>query len=299
MVGAPGEDRAQPTSNRRPSSEALISGNPGNSKVAGEAEERLRRSMQTWGSSNKGGMVRWSSAAQTRPGGCKENQSRTICAQHYRNDMQLPAQSRCLRVGERGVSHQPRSTDKKDNQPSSGRQLRQSMNPMNMTASRRASATTPQVHARPPPSPALGPTKPLRGAEASSFRHPPARLTAAAVNQNSPALDPRPTPDTVSEAGTHAAWWRPDSSSASVVSYPMTAVTDRAGSVASTELRLWMERLNQLESAVSDERSKRKQFEEELRKLQSDSMFQVSSGYLTTGKPSDSIAANATKSVIR
>jgi hypothetical protein len=60
-----------------------------------------------------------------------------------------------------------------------------------------------------------------------------------------------------------------------------------------------MERLNQLESAVSDERSKRKQFEEELRKLQSDSMFQVSRGYLTTGKPSDSIAANATKSVIR
>ncbi len=61
-------------------------------------------------------------------------------------------------------------------------------------------------------------------------------------------------------------------------------VTDRGGSVASTEFRAWMERISQLESAVSDERSKRQLFEVELKKMRSDSLFGVSRGYQATGK---------------
>jgi hypothetical protein len=45
-----------------------------------------------------------------------------------------------------------------------------------------------------------------------------------------------------------------------------------------------MERISQLENAVSDERNKRQQFQEELKKIQKDALFAVSRGGLTTGK---------------
>lgn len=60
-------------------------------------------------------------------------------------------------------------------------------------------------------------------------------------------------------------------------------VTDRGGSVASTEFRTWMDRINQLESAVKDERSKRRQFEEEMQKVYSSSVFNVSRGDTAPG----------------
>ncbi len=60
-------------------------------------------------------------------------------------------------------------------------------------------------------------------------------------------------------------------------------VTDRAGSMASTEMRAWLERIKSLEDAVKDERSKRRQFEDEMKKMYSDSVFAVSRGDLTTG----------------
>jgi|LauGreSBDMM110SN_4_FD.fasta_scaffold32818_2 hypothetical protein len=53
-----------------------------------------------------------------------------------------------------------------------------------------------------------------------------------------------------------------------------------------------MDRISQLESAVSDERNKRRQFEEELKKMQSEApYFAVSRGGLTTGKKNASAAA--------
>jgi hypothetical protein len=53
--------------------------------------------------------------------------------------------------------------------------------------------------------------------------------------------------------------------------------------MASTEFRTWLDRISQLESAVKDERSRRREFEDELKKMNSDSMFAVSRGELTTG----------------
>ena len=53
-----------------------------------------------------------------------------------------------------------------------------------------------------------------------------------------------------------------------------------------------MDRISQLESAVSDERNKRKQFEEELKQMQSEApFFAVSRGGLTTGKNNASSSA--------
>ncbi|GAX82016.1 hypothetical protein CEUSTIGMA_g9444.t1 [Chlamydomonas eustigma] len=292
MAGTPRDYRVQPTSSRRTHSEALVSRTTGKLKAAGEAEERLRHSMQTFGGSNKGGMVRWSSTVKARTEGSEGNQSRAISAQRNKGDMQVLTQSTPFKEVSRGEPNRLMSSDRKPH-VQTDRQLSQSMNIPATTARLRPHP----IHSRPPKTATTGPNKHSQGEEAS-FRQPPVRLTAAAVSQNSPALDSRPAHDAVSEAGTHADWWRPDSTSASVVSYPMTAVTDRGGSVAGTELRLWMERLSQLENAVSDERSKRKQFEEELKKLQSDSMFQVSRGYLTTGKPGINIATIATKKAI-
>ena len=75
-------------------------------------------------------------------------------------------------------------------------------------------------------------------------------------------------------------------------------VTDRGGSVASTEFRMWMDKISQLESAVSDERGKRRQFEEELKKMQSsDAHFAVSRGGLVTGKTGGSDGAGVTSLV--
>ena len=69
-------------------------------------------------------------------------------------------------------------------------------------------------------------------------------------------------------------------------------MTDRGESVATTEFQAWMDRISQLESAVSDERNKRKQFEEELKQMQSEApFFAVSRGGLTTGKNNASSAA--------
>ena len=47
-----------------------------------------------------------------------------------------------------------------------------------------------------------------------------------------------------------------------------------------------MERISQLENAVNDERSKRQQFQEELKKIQKDALFAVSRGGLKTGAAS-------------
>ncbi len=151
-------------------------------------------------------------------------------------------------------------------------------------------------NAQPPTVPAGRPLIPSRGAQqqpSGGSRMPP-------INESKPSIIAQPSsssqenvkrrpPPPPSEAGTNADWWRPGSSGSSVDSYPMTAVTDRGGSVASTEFRAWMERISQLESAVNTERSKRREFEEELKKLQTtvrqpsnDSTFQVSRGYLST-----------------
>ena len=164
----------------------------------------------------------------------------------------------------------------------------------------------------------------VAAAGASGAAAPSSSLQPTALQRQQQRRAPAP-----SEAGTYADWWqRPGSSSSSVLSYPMTAVsllvsiclplprpllkecdtrscthsplqvTDRGGSVASTEFRMWMDKISQLESAVSDERGKRRQFEEELKKMQSsDAHFAVSRGGLVTGKTGDGGGAGVTSLV--
>jgi hypothetical protein len=140
----------------------------------------------------------------------------------------------------------------------------------------RTGPETAQGLGRPPPGQS---PRPMTGQQERQYAHQLPPQGQAQSNPRAPA----------SEAGTNDGWWRPGSGRSSVGSYPMTAVTDRnCGSVASTEFRAWMDRLNKLESAVQDERSKRRQFEEELKKIQGpsgprpDSMFQVSQGQSAT-----------------
>ena len=92
-----------------------------------------------------------------------------------------------------------------------------------------------------------------------------------------------------SECGTNAGWWNRKSKAgpSSVASYPETAITDRGGggiegSMTGTELAAWLARIDRLETAVTEERDRRRKFEEELRELDPKSFetFLVSRGNL-------------------
>ncbi|GLI71114.1 hypothetical protein VaNZ11_016207 [Volvox africanus] len=70
-----------------------------------------------------------------------------------------------------------------------------------------------------------------------------------------------------SDAGTHSSWWRwrPITDA----SYPLTAITDRyAQSMSPSEVIKWNDRVARLEAEISQEKERRKQFEEQLKKLQ-------------------------------
>lgn len=91
---------------------------------------------------------------------------------------------------------------------------------------------------------------------------------------------PRGPRQGTSSAGTNKSWWPPVgvTGAASDATFPTTAVTDKNGpSITSTEFHGWLERMDKLERAVKEERKRRKHFEEELKKLQSETHVKVSS----------------------
>ncbi|GLC42364.1 hypothetical protein PLESTM_001325200 [Pleodorina starrii] len=81
-----------------------------------------------------------------------------------------------------------------------------------------------------------------------------------------------------SDAGTHSSWWR--WRPVTDASYPLTAVTDRyAQSLSPSEAVRWNDRVTRLEAEITAEKERRKQFEEQLKKLQvATSTTQVGSG---------------------
>eukprot|EP00798_Chlamydomonas_sp_ICE-L_P010590 gene10590-12253_t len=141
-----------------------------------------------------------------------------------------------------------------------------------------------QHHQHPPPPPQRGPsTKPPKPAPLrppTADLGPPVRA-ASVAGMPSSRVDPvfmhQHTPG--ASLGTNASWWK-QASGESNFSYPMTAVTDREQSITGTELANFMDRINQLESAI--ERDRREKFQKELHKLQ-DGPQQASRGDVTTG----------------
>mmetsp|Transcript_25546 Transcript_25546/g.55644 ORF Transcript_25546/g.55644 Transcript_25546/m.55644 type:complete len:301 (-) Transcript_25546:734-1636(-) len=94
--------------------------------------------------------------------------------------------------------------------------------------------------------------------------------------RNAPlGLQNRPPPSAASDAGTNASWWRPGST-ASAMSYPTTAVTDKTHSISTSQFNTWVDRINQLEHMVQKERTVRQRFERELTKLRSETVSATS-----------------------
>ncbi|EFJ47744.1 hypothetical protein VOLCADRAFT_91636 [Volvox carteri f. nagariensis] len=87
---------------------------------------------------------------------------------------------------------------------------------------------------------------------------------AAAADVRSVASVRRSAP---SDAGTHTSWWR--WRPVTDASYPLTAITDRyAQSMSPSEVIKWNDRVARLEAEINQEKERRKQFEEQLKKLQ-------------------------------
>lgn len=143
------------------------------------------------------------------------------------------------------------------------------INPRSQSAPRRAASD----HLPLPPNRAPWPAQreSPKGASTPKKESRPVPFSPRTPPLPSPAPLPRQNKGSGSAASSHASWWLPPGQTGvpSDVTFPTTAVTTRAGpSISSTEFRYWFDRMEKLEKAVKEERKKRKQFEEELKRMQ-------------------------------